>query len=149
MLDFSNSKTVVWDTTCVYTPENTSCGLAPVQVQPLFTSQSNNSANFTNQTFGGYQCDGKVYESTLCIDSNCKIIEVYSAINMTADYWLYNMATTYYLSYGILGYGPESSFWNQYIDIDTGVAEYSIALAENLLDSSIILGGTLSSNYAN
>jgi len=75
---------------------------------------------------------GNVSLSTICNDDNCKIIDIYSATTISEDNWLQNVGTNQYLSNGVLGYGPNSPFWNQFIDPATGSSQFSIQLAEDL-----------------
>ncbi len=49
---------------------------------------------------------------------------IYAAEIVTQNAWLYNQNG----AFGILGYGPNSAFWNQYINTE-GVATFSIDLA--------------------
>jgi hypothetical protein len=74
--------------------------------------------------FGGYLCSGSIYLDEICVGNNCKVIRIYSATSVTQNAWLYDQTG----AYGILGYGPNSAFWNQYVDTQ-GVATYSIELA--------------------
>jgi hypothetical protein len=66
---------------------------------------------------------------------------------VTEDAWLYNQPG----AYGILGYGPSSSFWNQFIDPDTATATFQIALSDPDLPikSNITLGTADITDYVN
>ena len=74
--------------------------------------------------FGGYLCSGSVYFEQICIGTECSYRMIYAAEIVTQNAWLYNQNG----AFGILGYGPNSAFWNQYIDTE-GVATFSIELA--------------------
>ena len=65
---------------------------------------------------------------------------------VTQDAWLYDVEGTY----GIIGYGLNSPFWNQFIDPVTGVATYMIALADpdTTTKSNITLGMADTTDYA-
>lgn len=62
--------------------------------------------------FGGYLCSGSVYFEQICIGTECSYRMIYAAEIVTQNAWLYNQNG----AFGILGYGPNSAFWNQYID---------------------------------
>ena len=145
MMDLNSDNTVVWDQSCVYEPTGLSCKQAPVTVQSVFNSTASYQQAYTDYETSGYLVSGNVSASTICKNDNCKIIEIYSATTMSQDNWLQNVATNQYLSYGVLGYGLNSPFWNQYIDQATGSLQFSIQLTEDLSQSlsqsEIILGG--------
>lgn len=79
-------------------------------------------------SFGGYKTSGQVYYETICTSatdaSDCKYMRIYAADSIEEDNWNMNVTG----AYGILGYGPNSPFWAQYIDPDTDQALYSIML---------------------
>jgi len=141
MIDFSNDKTVVWNSSCTQTvalPES-SCFDAPTYLVVSYDNVTDSGVTFTGKQFGGYLVTGKVYLDTICYDTTfCKVIEVFAGENVTIDAWLYDQEG----AYGILGYGPNSPFWNQYIDPVTATATYLIALADpdSILVSNITLG---------
>lgn len=85
---------------------------------------------------------------TICYDTTfCKVIDVFAGNLVTEDAWLYDQEG----AYGILGYGPDSTFWNQYIDPVTASATYMIALAnpDSTTKSNITLGAADISSYTN
>ncbi len=152
MLDFSNDQTVVWDFNCVQnitsSDKNQSCVQPPVGVADSYIN-NNPVQTYSNIAFGGYLTSGQVYIDTLCIESNCKEILVYSANYISEDNWLYNQAVVMVLSYGILGYGPNSPLWNQYIDPTSGIATYSISLNKTTASKgNITLGGAFNNTNA-
>lgn len=104
---------------------------------------------FTNLSFGGYLTSGSVYLDTLCINSYCKEMLVNSATSILEDNWLYGQANVSLLSYGILGYGPNSPFWNQYIDPSNGIATYGISLNKtSAVKGNITFGGSFTNSNA-
>jgi hypothetical protein len=121
LMDLSQDKTVVWDSSCIQTitEPNGPCADSPTFLQTAYNSTTNSVGSFTDMEFGGYLCSGSIYLDEICIADECKVIQIYSATFVTQNAWLYDQAG----SYGILGLGPNSSFWNQYIDTQ-GVATY-------------------------
>lgn len=110
-----------------------------------YYANSNPVQTYTNIAFGGYLTSGKVYIDTICVAENCKEMLLYDATFISQDNWLYNQGvSSNILSYGILGFGPNSPLWNQYIDPTTGIAAYSISLNQTLATSgNITLGGVI------
>jgi hypothetical protein len=53
-------------------------------------------------------------------------MRIYATTVVSQNAWLYDQQG----AYGILGYGPSSAYWNQFIDAE-GQATYSIELATN------------------
>lgn len=156
--DFSNEHTVVFTTDCVQyvtgTPGN--CSGYPTLVQNNFdTKHLTAYKSFTDLTVGGYTMNGDVYNVEVCQGSSCRFQDVYAANVIFADDWLYNQQS----GAGILGYGPNSTNWDQYIDPVSGVATYSISLARvgfaseepsaapANAQSNITLGGTGDMSY--
>jgi hypothetical protein len=126
LIDFNQDITIVWDSSCIQTITEPfdSCANAPTLLQTAFTNTTNAVGSFTDMEIGGYLCSGSIYLDEICVGTACKIMRIYSATLVTQNAWLYNQDG----AYGILGYGPNSAFWNQYTDTK-GVATYSIELA--------------------
>jgi hypothetical protein len=62
----------------------------------------------------------------MCLNSgSCKLLLVYAANEISQDNWRFKSDATY----GILGMGPNSAFWNGFATSDTHTATYSVALA--------------------
>lgn len=69
---------------------------------------------------------GTKYTTELCLpDGTCKIGIIYSGETVTADNWRYNKDGTY----GMIGMGPRSFFWNGFADIESKTVTYSMVLA--------------------
>jgi hypothetical protein len=64
-------------------------------------------------------------------------MEVYDAFFISEDNWLSSQGGNQLLSYGIIGMGPNSPLWNQYIDPTTGSAQYSLSLNKTLGSSGL------------
>lgn len=128
LIDFSNDNTVVWDSACqqYVTQPYGPCYAAPTYLNTNFTNTSEIIGPFGNKEFGGYLCNGYITWTTVCVSQTCRLIQVYAVTEITEDSWIYGQSG----AYGILGYGPKSPFWNQYID-QTGVAQFSVALAQS------------------
>lgn len=141
LLDFSNDKSIVWTSTCMQTvqlPES-GCFNAPTYLFNFYNNVTASISTFTQESFGGYLVDGDIYLDTITYDDTfSRIIEVYAGSLVTEDAWLFGQQG----DYGILGYGPNSSLWNQFINPDTGTATYTIALADpaTAIKSNITLG---------
>jgi hypothetical protein len=70
-------------------------------------------------------------------------MEVYDAFFISEDNWLSSQGGNQLLSYGIIGMGPNSPLWNQYIDPTTGSAQYSLSLNKtDVSQSTITLGSS-------
>lgn len=100
------------------------CSDSPTYLQSVYTNSTEAVGTFTDKEFGGYLCSGSIYLDEICVGNSCKVMKIYAATLVSQNAWLYDQDG----AYGILGYGPNSAFWNQYIDT-TGVATYSIELA--------------------
>lgn len=81
---------------------------------------------YYNETIGGFVNSGYEYVSRLCLPAlginHCKLIDMYAASTIYIDDYMYNQQA----GNGVLGMGPNSQFWNGYIDPDTFAATYSI-----------------------
>jgi len=126
LIDFSAQRTVVWGADCMQTilVPSGPCSDSPTYLQSVYTSKTTAIGTFSNMEFGGYMCSGSIYLDEICVSSSCKIMKIYVANLVSQNAWLYDQDG----AYGILGYGPNSAFWNQYINTQ-GVATYSIELA--------------------
>lgn len=76
--------------------------------------------SYQNKTFSGYLTNGYYLENTICFASVCQISVIYNALNITQNNYFYNDSSAQ--SYGILGMGPESPFWQPYTKSDTHIA---------------------------
>jgi hypothetical protein len=130
------------------TDPETSCFDTPTFLVNYYANVTDSGFTFTSKQFGGYTTSGTVYLDEICVEnfSVCKVIEVFVGDLVTTDAWLYGQEG----AYGILGYGPNSPFWNQYIDPAMATATYMIALAnpDTTTPSNITLGTADLSNYA-
>ena len=57
--------------------------------------------------------------------TECRYIDIFVGYNILNDQLLYGQSG----SNGILGYGPNSPLWHQFVDTETSSVTYSIALA--------------------
>lgn len=69
-------------------------------------------SSFQNMNFGGYVTSGQVYYDTICVNDFCKYMKLYAADQILEDNWNWDIDG----ANGILGYGPNSPFWKQYIN---------------------------------
>lgn len=125
-VDFSNSDTVVWSASCIqqvskpYGP----CADAPTNLVSMYTNVTQSVGTFIEKEFGGYLCSGQIYLDEIMIGNSARYMKVYVADLITENAWNYDLEG----AYGILGYGGDSAFWNEYIDINAQ-AMYSVSLA--------------------
>lgn len=136
LMDFTADHTIVWAKGCNQTGlgnyEPGSCELAPTLLSSSFDATSGNTTGllhsagvFTDAKFGGYIVSGTKYTSKICLASgSCKLITLYAADEVSADNWRFNSDGTY----GIIGMGPTSAFWNGFADSSTLQVVYSIEL---------------------
>lgn len=126
--DFSSSKTVVFTDDCVQflTGVSASCADSPTLVDTNFDNTNMTPyRTFTDLTVGGYTMNGDVYNLEVCQGTSCRYEDVYAANVIFADDWLFGQQS----GAGILGYGPDSANWQQFIEPSSGIAMYSISLA--------------------
>ena len=157
MLDLTSDHSIFWASNCSQSGSlgTGSCSSAPTLMETGFNPANNQSGiierigTYTNAPFGGYVSSGTKYSSRFCMaDGICKDIVVYSAEDVSQDNWLYDLDGTF----GIIGIGPSSSFWNGYTDPFTLRSNYSISLgrisAQALIPASnITFGGASVSEY--
>lgn len=62
----------------------------------------------------------------MCVNdgTECKYIDIIVGYNIYKDSLLYGQSG----SNGIIGYGPNSPLWHQFVDTETSSVTYSIAL---------------------
>ena len=146
LLDFSSSRTLVWDINCKTTEIGMypagACSDAPVLAEMGFDGSPlpGSTGTFSEAKFGGYVVSGTKYRSELCFgDYNCKYVEVYDAETVSQNNWNYNKDGTF----GIIGMGPGSFIWEGFVDPETKRSVYSIELART---SNYGLGAAQQSN---
>lgn len=96
--------------------------------------------------FGGYLCSGNIYLDEITVGTTSRNMKIYAANEISQNAWMYNQDG----AYGILGYGPDSTFWNEYINT-AGQATYSVSLASYSLNGTVdgTLGATSNSSVSN
>lgn len=145
MLDFSNDKTVLWSDLCMQnlTGTNLSCSAEPVNVAPFYSPTNAAISTYDDVSFGGYLTSGELHYNTVCLNAACRTMEVYDALFISEDNWLNSQGGNELLSFGIIGMGPNSPLWNQYVNPTTGSAQYSLSLNKtDISQSTITLGST-------
>lgn len=84
------------------------CSDSPTYLQSVYTNSTEAVGTFTDKEFGGYLCSGSIYLDEICVGNSCKVMKIYAATLVSQNAWLYDQDG----AYGILGYGPNSAFWN-------------------------------------
>jgi len=114
-VDFSNSDTVVWSSKCqqqVSKPYGP-CADSPTNLVSMYENVTAPIGKFIEKEFGGYLCSGQIYLDEIMIGDSARFMQVYVAELITENAWNYDLEG----AYGILGYGGDSGFWNEYINI--------------------------------
>lgn len=83
------------------------------------------TGTFSQSQFSGYVVSGNTYTSEICFGVNCKAINVYGVNQISQNNLNFNEQATY----GIIGMGPNSYIWEAFVDPETLISTYSIALA--------------------
>jgi hypothetical protein len=82
--------------------------------------------NFTNYTQSGFTVSGDKYNTVMSLangqESVTKFVFAYVVNTISTDHWLYNQNS----GNGVLGFGPQSVFWNGLVDPVTKLASYTI-----------------------
>lgn len=132
LLDFTADHTIVWSYNCNTTGIGkypaASCAAEPTNMQTGFDGYGKTENGVFQGNFGGYVCSGLKYETQVCFGGsssrNCKFVDIYAADQVSQNNWMMGEDGTY----GILGMGPNSKFFEGFVDPISRLAVYSIEL---------------------
>ena len=148
LVNFNDDHNVVFASTCTF--NSSSCSDAPIFAQDKFRSndvsmmlQEENVSLFWN----GYTGNTDMYYGEVSIEGYRKGMDFYEANEITQDLYLWDTEARS----GIIGLGPNSPFWNQFVDEQSN-AMYTISTARPYTgeDNEITIGfANLNQNTTN
>jgi hypothetical protein len=92
------------------------CSEAPVYAQLGFSKSKSDNLILVSKNndvyINGYNANASLYETEICMNDKCKITQVFAAISVFEDHFLWD----YSGAYGSVGLGLRSPIWAGFTD---------------------------------
>jgi len=128
-MDFSNSDTVVWNATCTNAVNQTACSASPLNMKTQYSNTSQSRGNFTDQRFTSYTVSGELYFGDICFENRCTTVDLYVGNTIDSDALMFDVDG----AYGIIGMGPYSPLWSEFLGPDDTSVNYSVKIGAYVL----------------